>query len=275
MTRRFYCRPDGRIETANGGMNEDVDPTAILAIPNGSSLVLKWDALRVKEGALRAMADRVDHGPDLQSIHLVITHDDWVMQEHFAWASAASARIREALHLLNSPNIVTFSQQRCKRVAIDGDNAQSRIGSVIGAWSNSRQTADQDFITALLSLDLLDRTIVYVHDKGQDDLVFRYIGRSFAEKFGAERVESGIGSGISETLGADSAYTSFVAQHSVAAFQSGEARRDHIDSVISLPQKKPQRVQYDRVILPISLPNGTRGLATVSEVRAGLLDLAT
>jgi len=237
--------------------------------------VLKWDALRVKESALRAMADRVDKGPDLRSVHLIISHDDWVMHEHYAWANAASARMREALHLLNSPNIVAFSQQRCQRVAVHGEPEGNRIGAVIDAWKNSRQAADQDFIGALLSLDLLDRTILYVHDKDQDDLVFRFIGGSFAEKFGAERVESSIGSGISETLGADSSYTSFVTQHSIAAFHSGEPRRDHIDSVISLPRKKPQRVQYDRVILPVSLSNGTRGLATVSEVRAGLLGLAT
>lgn len=233
---------------------------------------LVWHVRTTNPQSLWLAWELLCHRP-AQEFTIVMISDDWVMQETFADPHSARDRIEEACTNLRQTNVRRFSRFRSKLVSPLHDDC-SRLAHVVRSWSKHKGEITNVFLTSLEELSLLDRTIIMKHSGEDDSLRYAYIGSGFRNRCGQNWPEQALGTRCDREQ-PDFDYTNWTASHYRTVLVRDEARRDLIDSIIqdAEAQSHYSRVQYDRVLLPAKLKNGTPAVIAVSELSPGLLPL--
>lgn len=209
---------------------------------------------------------------DERALTLNIRHPDWVLREHYSRPHLAAQRLQE----LSSPPRQSIAEARFKALAADlRAPAGTRIPAVIKLQEACRGRYDGAMIRGLCELGLWQRTVVLAHDRQLDTLCYRFIGSEISQHCGRQWASSSISRPHDYPGQHDPDYSDWVSGHYLSVFQGARPRRDMIDAAIesTLPGEPANRVNYDRVLMPMTLIDGRPAVVSVSEIRPGLLPL--
>lgn len=212
------------------------------------------------------------HKDDERALMLNIRHPDWVLCERYSRPYLAAQR----LHELASPRPQKTDEQRFKALAADlRAPAGTRIPAIIKLREACRGRYDGNMIRGLCELGLWKRTVVLSHDRQQDTLCYRFIGSEISQHCGRRWASASISRPHNYPGQHDMDYSDWVSGHYLSAFQTQQPRRDLIDATIESiqPGEPANRVNYDRVLMPMNLIDGRPAVVSVSEIRPGLLPL--
>lgn len=215
--------------------------------------------------------------PRFDRLRIRIHSPGWTLEEIYSRPDRLTRRLDELRKLwaLSKESVVPLSAWRPYRAAcvspleIDGGH----LPSVVEAWSDHGGRFSPDLVARLQKLDLLGRTIV-LREKHDGRLFYQYIGPELQERFGEVWVRDATRRPIDWDEQHDPEFSAWCAEAYFAAYFDQQPTRHHVDALIAeVAGERKIRVNYDRVMLPITTMDGTPGLMVVSEQRAGLLPL--
>ena len=223
----------------------------------------------------KALGESLASVPPDSRVQIKISTSSWDLDEEFDSTSEAQRRLQEARALLRAPaNVVWLRQHNAIPVGLDA-NKGNAIDRAYRAIDHNRSVLNGGMIRDLRRVGLWNRTIILGYEETVNTLVFRYIGHGHAERFGYRWVHEAIGHPSDFELDSANSYSRWVAAFYDTVFNQGDPCRHWIDSVIPSHQRgrKAGRVNYDRLLAPIRLVNGTPGLMVVTQVTPGLVPL--
>ena len=164
--------------------------------------------------------------------------------------------------------------QRLRKGSVLHAGANMRLTKIFVALQRANGRLDAGVLEMIAQQGLLGRILVMAFDR-EGALCYTYIGEALAQACSKEWRHDFISCPVDQTGQHDAVYSRWCARAYFAALKSGGSR-DVIDVVINpIPgQKLAKRSQYERLLLPITLRNGTPGLLCVSDFVAAAFPLA-
>lgn len=222
-----------------------------------------------------ALGESLASVPPDSRVQIRISTSTWDLDEEFDSTTEAQRRLQEARALLQAPaNVVWLRQHNAIPVGLEA-NKGNAIDLAFRAIEQNGSVLNGGLIRDLRRIELWNRTIILGFEELTSALVFRYIGHGHAERFGYRWVHEAIGNTSDFELDAATSYSRWVSAFYDTVFSHGDPCRHWIDSVIPSHRRgrKAGRVNYDRLLAPIRLVNGTPGLIVVTQVTPGLVPL--
>lgn len=226
-----------------------------------------------------AAVERLTHAvarlPSDIAVDLAIATPLWRMDEHHASPEAALRRLQALRSLLELPAGVVIPHPHVSRQVDPGEDLGNAVLSAFRGIEANRFMLTGEVIRGLDRLGLWQRSIVLSFDPASEALSYRFIGDVHSRRFG-RWARDAIGRPSTFGDAANPNYSQWVSRTYHLVFESGTPTRHVIDCLIRDRRfaKLPDRTNYDRLLVPVGLLNGQRGLLLVSEVTPGLLPLA-
>jgi len=207
-------------------------------------------------------------------LRLIVRGTQWQLDELHRDPESARRRLDELVSFRDRPkNVISLSSYMAQPWAPDQRDG-GLVPDVVAAWDRHGRRFSGDLASSVDRIGLLDRAIVL--RKGSDGaLYYAFIGDGHSRRFGRPWVRRSLGRRHDADGQHDAPYSNWCASYYATAVAGDEPRRHFVDAVIeSLDPGAPGvRVNYDRVMLPTALTDGSPALLIVSQVRPGLLPI--
>lgn len=207
-------------------------------------------------------------------LRLIVSGPAWQLDELHHDPAVAQRRLAELADFRDRPkNVFSLSSYMAQPSAPDRRDG-GLVPDVVAAWDRHGRRFNGDLASAVDHIGLLDRAIV-LRQGADNALYYAFIGDGHSRRFGRAWVRRSLGRRHDADGQHDGPYSNWCASYYATAVAGDEPRRHFVDAVIaSLEPGAPGiRVNYDRVMLPTALTDGSPALLIVSEVRPGLLPI--
>lgn len=211
---------------------------------------------------------------DREPLRLIVRAPTWQLDELHGDPDAVRRRLRELADFRDrAANVLSLSSFKAVPTAPDRHDG-GKAADIVGAWERYGRRFNGDFAATIDKAGLLGRTIV-LRQGADEALYYAFIGDGYTQRLGRRWVRGFLGQRHDATGQHDEAYSAWCAHHYASAVGGDEPRRHFVDAVIApvTPGLPSARVNYDRLLLPVSLADGRPALVVVGEVRPGLLPI--